>query len=523
MKRFILPLITVLLGISLVSSANSQTASSPSAQPVVRLSSIGFAKLEGSPDATTLQEVWKLPSTSELRHRVLDKLGLWLIAREIPGANSDPEAGARELRPLLNDLLQERIELEIGKAQNQPWTWTLAIQLPESRAELWKTHLGNLQKQAGLEKTAPRSPFAFTQTDSWFVVSNQQPAPADGAASLANNSVVQRIISNPGPGSSNTFLSLDLDLSSFDRELPGPFRGRPKHLSAKLRGSKTTFKTELTLEFKEALGLSLEPWKVPTGTIRDSQNSLMSFTAVQGIRSWVSHNPFLKSLEIDPAPNQFFTWGQTYAPFQIQAALPVANGDAQIDSLETRRMPEWNKILAKNSVGKLERLPNDSGFLWRALPILTPYLRAVKEPGQDYLLSGLFPVPPSTNPPPAELISQLTNRDNVLYYDWEITQFRLAQVRSLIPLLSIITTLPPLDTSAPANLWMEAIQSKLGNTVTELSLPSPDTISMLRTSHIGLNGLELVALAYWLESPEFPRTSWNPGFRPVSSELPQKP
>ena len=135
-------------------------------------------------------------------------------------------------------------------------------------------------------------------------------------------------------------------------------------------------------------------------------------------------------------------------------------------------------------------------------------------------MSGIFPVPPSTNPPPAELISQLTNRDNILYYDWEITQFRLAQIRSLIPLLSIVTTLPPLDNSAPANLWMEAIQSKLGNTVTELSLTSPATISMLRTSHIGLNGLELVALAYWLESPEFPRISWNPGFRPVSSELP---
>jgi hypothetical protein len=520
MKRSILPLITVLLGINLVSSANSQTVRPPSAQPVVRLSSTGFAKLEGSPEATTLQEVWKLPSTSELRHRALDKLGLWLIERGIPGTNSDPEAGARELRPLLNDLLQERVELAIENTQIQPWTWTLAIQLPDSRAEVWKTHLGNLQKQAGREKNTPGTPFAFTQTASWFVVSNQQPAPAAGAASLASNPVVQRIIGNPGPGASNALLSLDLDLSSFDRELPGPFSGRPKHLSAKLRGSKTTLKTELTLEFTEPLGLSLEPWKVPVGIIRDSRNSLMSFTAVQGIRSWVSRNPFLKGLEINPAPNQFFTWGQTFAPFQIQAALPVANGVAQIESLETRRVPEWNKVLAHNSVGKLEQLPNEPGILWTALPILTPYLRAVKEPGQDYLLSGIFPVPPSTNPPPAELISQLTNRDNILYYDWEITQFRLAQIRSLIPLLSIVTTLPPLDNSAPANLWMEAIQSKLGNTVTELSLTSPATISMLRTSHIGLNGLELVALAYWLESPEFPRISWNPGFRPVSSELP---
>ena len=74
----------------------------------------------------------------------------------------------------------------------------------------------------------------------------------------------------------------------------------------------------------------------------------MSFTAVQGIRSWVSRNPFLKGLEINPAPNKFFTWGQTFAPFQIQAALPVANGVAQIESLETRRVPEWNKVLAHN-------------------------------------------------------------------------------------------------------------------------------------------------------------------------------
>ena len=63
---------------------------------------------------------------------------------------------------------------------------------------------------------------------------------------------------------------------------------------------------------------------------------------------------------------------------------------------------------------------------------------------------------------------------------------------------------------------MIAVEQKLGNSVTEITADSPTTCSLVRSSHIGFTGVELVALTRWLESTRFPKLSFElPPDRPL--------
>ena len=46
-------------------------------------------------------------------------------------------------------------------------------------------------------------------------------------------------------------------------------------------------------------------------------------------------------------------------------------------------------------------------------------------------------------------------------------------------------------------------------------MASPRELAAVRTSHLGLNGLELLTLANWLEGTNFPQMNLEFGFRPT--------
>jgi hypothetical protein len=107
------------------------------------------------------------------------------------------------------------------------------------------------------------------------------------------------------------------------------------------------------------------------------------------------------------------------------------------------------------------------------------------------------------------LLSQLTSQPKLVYYDWEITQARLASWRILAQLFSIIADKPQFTTNTAGLPWMMAVESKLGNTITEITADSSTEWSLVRKSHIGFTGIELVALTRWLESTNFPKLSFE--------------
>ena len=517
MKWQILRVIVLFTGIAGVAGSIGQAAPSINDASVVQINFAGSDRIGESAQGATLRDVWKLPATVEFRDRALDKFSHYILRQLTDQTVSDDSQEMRLLRPLLEDLLQKQTFLEVTDFGDDSWGCTLAVHSDENGLQTWKTNYAALRAQLGPEDDNwPRS-LTFTTLKSWVIIATHTRAEDSPPDSMETNPVVQRILRDGRPGLelTNSFLSVDIDLTKLGKWWPSLIPEGPTRLTAHVRGHESNLKTEARIQFSDEIEWHTEALKIPIETIRDPNNSLMSFTAVRGISPWLKHHAVVKELRLDPVPNQLFAWGSSFAPFQIQAAFPVGNGPDQIELIADELLPRWNKNLAKNSVGNLELLSNKTGVLWKSLPALRPYLRFVQEPGQDYLLGGVFPVPPSTNPPPAALIGQLTSRENLLYYNWEITQARLVQLRSLIPLVSIVTTLPNLTADSAARTWLDEVGQKLGNTVTEISSSGPNSVSVLRTSHLGLNGLELVAFAYWLDSPNFPEASLEIGFQPV--------
>src|SRR4029079_16878786 len=97
-------------------------------------------------------------------------------------------------------------------------------------------------------------------------------------------------------------------------------------------------------------------------------------------------------------------------------------------------MSQFNRTLAEYAVGNLMRLTDRVEVVWRGVALLVPDVDPIREHGRAYLHGGIFPVDPPTNAAPPQLFQQLTSQTNLLYYDWELTQARLNQLRPMLQL-----------------------------------------------------------------------------------------
>jgi hypothetical protein len=155
-------------------------------------------------------------------------------------------------------------------------------------------------------------------------------------------------------------------------------------------------------------------------------------------------------------------------------------------------------------MGEFAYLSNKSELFWQGLPLAVPYLHPLQDAETEYLVGGLFPSAPGTNPPPPELFAQLRGRKDLVYYDWEITEERLKATRPLYQLLDILNRRQFFPTNAPGQKWLVAISPLLGNTITEVTVSAPKELTLVRRSHIGFTGIELQTLGRWIDSPGFP-------------------
>ena len=156
--------------------------------------------------------------------------------------------------------------------------------------------------------------------------------------------------------------------------------------------------------------------------------------------------------------------------------------------------------------------------------IRLPFVRPAPEPGDDFLLfgsmAGIVPSGPNTNPPPAELPNQFLPRTNLVYYDWEITEAKLAQWVPIFQLTAMLSANPSLPGAAAANQWLRAVSPKLANTITEVAASSPTELRAVRRSDLGLTAIELTWLARWLDNPAFPALAYPTNVMPGMPTMP---
>jgi hypothetical protein len=466
------------------------TGAPDSADLLVRWHFAGTAALAGDTNAAALRTVLAQPSTRAVLTQALSRLTL------------APET--KPLAPFLNDLLVAESFVEARGEAARP-DWTFALRLPPDRAGLWLTNW----TAAAAAWQRPNAQ-AITAGD-WVVA-------AVGGEQLPGLAAVRARLAKTGrPGvqaEPGAWFELEANLPRLAPALGLPASVSWPHAHFAWAGRGQNIRTAARFRYDQPLELPLEPWHLPTNTVREP---LLSFTAVQGVRPWLAAQPVLAELSL-PAPNQVFSWAKSPAPYETLFAWELADAPAWIQAAQAKLKPALKSRLPWLDFGEVRFVTNLNRLLWQGFPIIVPFVNPAPDPG--FVVAGIFPVVSRKEAAPAELYDQFRGRTNLVLYDWEITQPRLGNWQALGMLHGMLARYTPPATNTPARLWLQDtnVTRHLGNTVTELTRVSPRELAGVRTSAIGFTAFELQWLARWLDGSRFPHLT--PPERPANRTRP---
>jgi hypothetical protein len=499
-------LLSFLLGTGLLAAVAVQ-ASPPPPDLIAQVHFAGAEQISADTNAVAFANLWCSPEAQALRNQTLGKLshapGEWLKSKILPGAGDE----AAQLRPLLDDLLSAEWFLQIRDAASGSPEFALAIRLNAARAQLWSANLAAvLQKWTGvsaaqdqsggweLKKNLPPNLIRFVRAGDWVVFGGGQ-----DKLPLSDD-LVRRILADqrPAPVEKGDWLAADLDWPRLARWFPwlkvvdlpetrwlAVGRNGNLHLAGKLI-------------FPQPLALTLEKWRMPMDAIHEP---LVSFTAARGIAPWLEKQKWAQPYEITPVPNQMFVWAIGQLPLQTFAAVPVPDGKKALKELEQKLSANTN--WQSHFTMPVTMVMTNNQISWRGMPFIAPNLRALHEPAGDFLFAEVFPNSPKSKPLPPELLAQF-DRNNLVYYDWEITGERLKLLPQLTQLSLMLTRHRQLDALSASEKWLNRIGPALGVAVTEVTQTAPNELSFTRKAPGGLTAFELIALANWLEATNFP-------------------
>jgi hypothetical protein len=481
-------------------------------QTIARIHWVGLKQLALETNAASWMELWKLPESLKLETRTLDRLSLapWPLLGRVPDTNA-----AALLRPLLDDLIQEESYVEVRQSITQSNELALAIRLNDGRAALWQTNLAAVLESLTAIATVPQSGgragwslakhqapnrIELVRTNGWSVL----------GASEGLNDLLEEIVAGIGRNGTpfpttpaDNWLDADVDLRrvlaalSIHWDLPQDW----PRISLALNGKGRLVQTHGELEFRKPIPLELESWNVPTNLMGQP---LSSFTAVQGIKSWVASTKAWNDLEIGAPPNQIFSWGRPSYPMMTYFAAPMPNASNAVDHVSSLVVENGAPWFATHPLVNFQRSQEFNGLQWTGLPYLSPFLKSIATGGEDFAFAGLGPWSAAETRLPSDILHELLGRTNLVYYGWETTGLRSEQwiyIAQYFRFVSIKAQLPP---DGICLAWIRAIEPKLGNTLTEVVRTGPGRLSFVRQSSLGLTGVELQLLTDWLESPQFP-------------------
>jgi hypothetical protein len=502
---------------------NSTQTVSPPLKLIGQIHFVGVEKISSDTNSSAFTGLFCPPEAQALCVQTLNKLAHapyhFFRKRMPPGAQDEAE----RLRPLLDDLLRTEWFLQIRDATNGSPEFALAIQLDKNRAELWQKNLADVieswtrlsaRKIHGgwqLKKHLPPNLIRFVHVGDWVVIGcGQNELPL-------NDEIVRRVLveKRPAPVTENYWLSADLDWPHLRHWLSLPESVDLPETQLQVVGRDANLAVDGKFIFPQPLALLLEKWRIPTNTIHEP---FVSFTAARGFAPWLAKQSWAQPFEIEPTPNQIFIWALEPTPFQTFVATPVPDATNAIRQLGGDLSAALGKDFQNPVLGLLMLVTNDSKIAWRGFPFVSPFVQNVREPAGDFLLAGLSRNSLDSQPLPPELFATLAPT-NLVFYHWEITAGRLPEVRVLSQLALLFAQRNQLNGKSAAAKWLDRIGPTLGNTVTTLTQTAPDELTFTRIAPGGLTAIELVALANWLESTNFPFGKFQMPARPKTSSL----
>jgi hypothetical protein len=490
----------------------AKLAAGPS-ETIARIHWLGRKQIATDTNGIALKGVWAMPETVKLEAQTLDKLSLasWSLSHR----TIDTNTGAL-LRPLLEDVVQQEFYLEIRQVTNEPGQLVLAVRLDDARAGLWETNLAAvLESLTGIRPVAATGNrrgwslwkhhvpnlLELARAGEWTLIGSAQ----DHNALLED--MLARVRRDHVPfesGGPNRWLEADLDFSriagafSLGLNLPADF---PK-ISFAAVGEGTNVHTFGTLAFSRPLSLDLEPWNIPTDLIDQAP---VSFTTLRGVRPWLASVQAWNELQIGPPPNQFFIWALHSLPMQTYFVAPLTDASNEVRKLTDFVLQKSERWFASNDNAGFRRSQTTGELEWNGLPYLWPYLQSVvSSNGGAFVLGGTFPHPGEPWAITPEMLPPALSRPNLVYHDWEVSGARVENWVYIGQFFRFVFQRNQLPDKSTGMAWLSALETHLGQSVTDVIRTAPDQLSFDRKSSIGFTGIELNLLADWLESPQFP-------------------
>lgn len=528
----------------------------PAPVPAVMIDFAGTNSFTSDPHATNLVQITSEPAVQKKLGQILDTFAgnaPRLLGGPVPG-KPDPA----RLRPLLNDLVSSGFVLCRFHSEGQPASWVLRPRAAADRAEAWKKNLA-----AWLSGSAPTAITNLASGNGWTTKADEQEIlfiNLKGGPTFALGPIAKEIQESlskdpsfdPVPASkSAAWLHVQADqgalngAASLTRSLLSNWiesatgtqsrleRGLEElgalDLSVTLRDGYVRTQAELKLTKPSA---APEAWLVPTNSIQDPLISFSGFqaaaTPAQRLLPWLAPVDFTGLVGLDKEPGQIFAWGLGDVPFQSYIALPLKDSEQRLGAFSKGLEQRWGDYAKQRSLGQIKRDAASGQISWvGGLPMAVPFIAPSRDAG--YVTGGIFPMAPGTNSMPRELLGQIQARENLVYYNWEITQGRLVQWKLLGQLLSMtrapakgeanapVPALPMTPAAVGGGAWLNDLGKHLGNSVTEITAKSPTELALTRKSHSGFTALEWVLIDNWISNPGFPM------FDPVGASAPVLP
>jgi hypothetical protein len=445
----------------------------------------GLKAVRDNKDLVTWREMTGIPEFTGFQSNLVERVASSL-AKPLAQGGANQDQIAKALKPLAEDLIAYPTVYEHNEQAGSN-TWTLAIQIPNDRHDVWKTSWSSIEKSAKTEGAK------LNREGNW--------------TTLGNGST--KAVLDKAKQPSTDVLQMNGDALLLKKILPNL---KPSHAELKVTPRGKGFRSEGKALFDQDLPFKLTAWQIPTNTIREP---LIAFTAIQGVGDRFGK---LDAFKNHPAPNQLFVWSDRISLFSMYAAVKVDNARAFIKDVALGlNIPELNKKI----VGNFEFDTNNFGLYLTGLPIAVPFLRPAHSNDANFVFVGAMPTGTwNSNAMPAELTREVASRTNLVYYDWELGHARIAQIRPLSQIAAMASRKPVLNLSDPANKWLTAAESKLGNTVTEIAKTGPRELSLVRSSDSGFSAMELFTFVQWVAGP--PDSSARRG-GPSAPAIPSSP
>jgi hypothetical protein len=420
---------------------------------------IGLNALKDKKDLVVLQQVTGLKEFEGFRSNLNARVAA-TIAKPLAQKGGNEAELTKLLNPIAADLTAYPTIYE-HERHGDSNVWALAIQLPADRAEVWKNNWASISKGVTVSR----------QGD-WTLVGNG-----------TTKSVLEKT-----KKSTDDVLQVSGDGSAIQKFLP-MLKPSKTDLHVTVQGK--ALRTEGKLQFDQDLGMKLAKWEIPSHSICEP---LIGFTAIQGVQGHLSH---LSAFNDQTAPNQLFIWSQDQTPYSSYIA-------AKVDKPNTFGMDLFKNANLKgmtNLVGDFQFDTNNHALYLQGLPLVVPFVRPANSNDVGFVYAGFIPTAFGTNGLPAELANQITSRNDLVYYDWEIGGARIAQVLPVRQMIAIIQSKPVGNYDTAEFKWLKACEPVIGNNITEISKTGARELSLVRRSDVGLSSVELLALTEWVAGP----------------------